>query len=254
MMSLTERQHRFEELDAGRALGDLDAAELAEWQQLASEFTPSSAFDQIAAALECAVPTHAPLPASLAARLVENLPDPPRQEETPRSLQAPDPRPSIAIFPWLGWAVAACLLALFALRSSPPDSGEMTAAEQLTELLSKAPDALRLSFSPASDPYQGSSGEVVWSDSRQEGFMTFTNLPSNDPGQSQYQLWIVDPTRDELPVDGGVFDIPAGSGPAVIPIRSTLPITNPAAFVITLEQPGGVVRSKQEIVVALAKT
>jgi hypothetical protein len=31
-------------------------------------------------------------------------------------------------------------------------------------------------------------------------------------------------------------------------------VTNPQAFVITLEQSGGVVVSKQEIVVALAKT
>ena len=83
--------------------------------------------------------------------------------------------------------------------------------------------------------------------------MTLTDLPVNDPGDKQYQLWIVDPTRDEKPVDGGVFDIPAGDKTAVIPIRNPLAVTNPAAFVITLEQAGGVVVSKQEIVVALAK-
>lgn len=98
------------------------------------------------------------------------------------------------------------------------------------------------------------TGNVVWSDELQEGYMTLTNLPANDPASKQYQLWIVDPDRDEKPVDGGVFDIPAHVTTAVIPIRNPLAVTDPKAFVITLEQPGGVVVSKQEIVVALAKT
>jgi membrane-bound ClpP family serine protease len=55
-------------------------------------------------------------------------------------------------------------------------------------------------------------------------------------------------------VDGGVFNIPSGSATAIIPIRNALQVSDPAAFVITLEQPGGVVKSKQEIVVALAKS
>ena len=89
---------------------------------------------------------------------------------------------------------------------------------------------------------------------RQEGYMALTNLAANDPKVSQYQLWIVDPERDELPVDGGVFDISKNDGTSIIPIRNALPIDKPVAFVITLEQPGGVVRSKQEVVVALAKS
>ena len=84
--------------------------------------------------------------------------------------------------------------------------------------------------------------------------MSLANLPVNDPSINQYQLWILDPKRDEIPVDGGVFDIPAGSETAVIPIRNALQVSKPAAFVITLEQPGGVVKSKQEVVVALAKS
>ena len=60
--------------------------------------------------------------------------------------------------------------------------------------------------------------------------------------------------RGELPVDGGVFDITQKDGKSIIPIRNALAINKPVAFVITLEQPGGVVKSKQEIVVALAKS
>jgi hypothetical protein len=112
----------------------------------------------------------------------------------------------------------------------------------------------RLEFASASDPYNGLSGEVIWNDEKQEGYMSLENLEVNDPTQNQYQLWIVDPERDELPVDGGVFDITQNDGKSVIPIRNALAINKPVAFVITLEQPGGVVKSKQEIVVALAKS
>ena len=98
------------------------------------------------------------------------------------------------------------------------------------------------------------SGTVIWSDELQEGYMSLTNLPANDPNARQYQLWIVDPARDEKPVDGGVFDISTNDGTVIIPISNPLAVTNPQAFVITLEQPGGVVVSKQEVVVALAKS
>ena len=84
--------------------------------------------------------------------------------------------------------------------------------------------------------------------------MSLANLPVNDPSKNQYQLWIVDLERDELPVDGGVFDIKERSSTTVIPIRNALQVSKPTVFVITLEQPGGVVKSKQEVVVALAKS
>jgi anti-sigma-K factor RskA len=98
------------------------------------------------------------------------------------------------------------------------------------------------------------TGEVVWSDARQEGYMTLANLPANDPSEKQYQLWIVDPDRgDPQPIDGGVFDIPADADSAVIPIRNPLTVDKPSLFVITLEKPGGVVVSDQKVVVAVAE-
>ncbi len=100
--------------------------------------------------------------------------------------------------------------------------------------------------------YGKMTGKVIWSDALQEGYMTLTNLPVNDPAVKQYQLWIVDPKRDEKPVDGGVFDIPA-TGTVVVPIRNPVAVSDPKAFVITMEQPGGVVVSKQQVVVAIAK-
>ena len=111
-----------------------------------------------------------------------------------------------------------------------------------------------LEFAPASDPYAKVEGEVIWNDERQEGYMSLINLAANNPKENQYQLWIVDPERDELPVDGGVFDIPEGVDKALIPIKNALQVDKPTLFVITLEQPGGVVKSKQEVVVAIAKS
>ena len=134
------------------------------------------------------------------------------------------------------------------------EAQELTLAQKFDSLLQGNPETQRLDFASASEPYAGLSGEVIWNDDRQEGYMALTNLAANDPKVSQYQLWIVDPERDELPVDGGVFDISKNDGTSIIPIRNALPIDKPVAFVITLEQPGGVVRSKQEVVVALAKS
>ena len=126
--------------------------------------------------------------------------------------------------------------------------------QKFESLIQDESETQRLEFASASDSYMGLSGEVIWNDKKQEGYMSLENLAVNDPTKTQYQLWIVDPERDELPVDGGVFDITQKDGTQIIPIRNALAITKPVAFVITLEQPGGVVKSKQEIVVALAKS
>jgi hypothetical protein len=98
------------------------------------------------------------------------------------------------------------------------------------------------------------SGDVVWDGARQTGYLQFVGLEPNDPARHQYQLWIVDATRDDrYPVDGGVFDVRTTSGPVVIPIRAAVPVRNPVAFVVTLERAGGSVVSSREHVVAHAR-
>ena len=98
------------------------------------------------------------------------------------------------------------------------------------------------------------TGDVVWDNAKQVGFLTFSGLEPNDSRRHQYQLWIVDGARDErYPVDGGVFDIPAADGPVVIPVRATVPVREPLAFVVTVEDPGGAVVSGRERVVAVAR-
>ena len=302
---------RFEELDAGRALGDLSLEEVEEWKALAQEgsIDQTIEFDLLATELELNHTENCALSSSLATRLEGTIP---AFSSTVKANQSAT-RQIISIIPWLGWAAAACLVVFFnlpiddntqdisaelalakeelsdkektitALESAKQElaelneklSGELASESgkidalnsQIAKLTEKLPllqkfesliqdesNTQRLEFASASDPYKGLTGEVIWNDEKQEGYMSLENLAINDPTKNQYQLWIVDPDRDELPVDGGVFDITLKDGTQIIPIRNALAVNKPVAFVITLEQPGGVVKSKQEVVVAIAKS
>jgi hypothetical protein len=53
-------------------------------------------------------------------------------------------------------------------------------------------------------------------------------------------------------VDGGTFDVSA-TGEVVIPINAKLKAKSPEMFAVTMEKPGGVVVSKREKIVAVAK-
>lgn len=237
-MTREEKEARFEELDAGRALGDLDSGETAEWEALSASLGCGAdpLLDRLVGELS-ANSQMLGLPEAVATGLKAESKSPPRNR----------------IGTWMGWALAACLLGLLMLRQNENPPELPTAAENREALLREEKQALRLDFTGTEGAFAEVQGEVVWSDSRQEGYLTLSHLPSNNPLASQYQLWIVDPSRDELPVDGGVFDIRSSSGPTIIPINAKLPVHAPAAFVVTREKPGGVVRSKQEVVAAIAK-
>ena len=308
-MSMDETLARFEELDAGRVLGDLTSEETSEWQILVTDMEDvhSIELELLATELELKHVQPCDLSSSLSNKIADTIP-----AFSNKNINQPATQ-IISILPWLGWAAAACLLVFFNLPTGDgiqnisaeltqakaelsdkektiielesakqelaklneklsselsTESGKIDALNpQIAKLTEKLPllqkfesliqdesDTQRLEFASASDPYNGLSGEVIWNDEKQEGYMSLENLAVNDPTKTQYQLWIVDPERDELPVDGGVFDITQKDGTQIIPIRNALAINKPVAFVITLEQPGGVVKSKQEIVVALAKS
>ena len=95
------------------------------------------------------------------------------------------------------------------------------------------------------------SGDVVWSQERQDGWLSFRGLPKLDPDHA-YQLWIVDQRREGPPVDGGLFTIQNPEAETLVPIHAHLRVESPVAFVITIEPKNGVVVSKQEHVVAIA--
>ncbi len=99
----------------------------------------------------------------------------------------------------------------------------------------------------------GASGDVVWNGDRQEGYMRFVGLQANAPETYSYQLWIFDEARDErFPVDGGVFDVPAGAAEVIVPIAPTLDVSRPVLFAVTVERPGGVMVSSRERIALVA--
>lgn len=237
-MNRDEMLLRFHELEAGRVLGELDGRESAEWADLARRLgcQGDPALELLAAELEFEMSRSQP-PASWCQRSLPQV-----ARGTARLL-------------WLGWAAAAGLLGLLHLERQGSIDREAPSAAALRDALIRDEPAgvSRLRFSGTGGVFARATGELVWSDERQEGYMTLEGIPANDPERHHYQLWIVDPDRDELPVDGGVFSIPAGIGRVVVPVDAKLKVSRPETFVITVEKPGGVVRSDQKSVVAVAR-
>lgn len=174
-----------------------------------------------------------------------------------RSPATPEP-PISRWFPRQAWgwqaaAAAGLLLAGWATFRPAPKPAEVPVAQR-RESLAARKDVVSARFAPGFDRYAGLEGDVVWSRTDQGGFLRLRGIPANDPALAQYQLWIVDPERDEeFPVDGGVFDVPPGGGDTIVAFQPRLPVSRPVAFVITREQPGGIVKSRNAKPVAIAK-
>lgn len=154
---------------------------------------------------------------------------------------------------WVAWfCAAAALLLAVALWQRDPGATQRNAREARAALLRQSDSLLRVDWTPGKTPFeQPVSGDVVWDSESQTGFMRFENMPINDPTAEQYQLWIIDPQRDDDPIDGGVFDV-TESGEVIVEIDAKLNVISPAAFAITIEKPGGVVVSSQERLPLLA--
>lgn len=161
------------------------------------------------------------------------------------------PRFGPTIGTWTGWlAAAACLAWMLVVGPDRRPSESLAPVGELAQRLQSDGNVLKVSFTPGP---AGEGGEVLWNNQRQEGVLALHGIPPNDPRREQYQLWIVDPKRDaQFPVDGGVFDVPSATGTILIPVDAKLRIEQPTAFVITREQPGGVVKSQatQPVLVA----
>ncbi len=229
-------------------------------------------FDATMAALtlaaEADAATRSPgMPAELAARILATAPV---QDVSGQVITLPARKPvwRSAVTGW--WAAAACaVLAVWGWWprlmpqpvEAPPQVAHLTPAQEREQLLSSG-RAIQASWQPGNDPASSAlQGDVVFDPVSQRGYLRFRGIPANDPRLSQYQLWIADGSRTQpQPVDGGVFDVSDNvnapqatpEGDVIIPFEARLQIGRPAAFVVTVEQPGGVVVSSQERVLALA--
>ncbi|MFO0826115.1 MAG: anti-sigma factor [Gemmataceae bacterium] len=252
-------QTRVLELLADRAVFGLSPEEEAELNAMLASVPLSQrdALDLLAADIaRVGVPEiPEPLPPDLHARILADA-----QASFPASNPAaPSARSRTLRSLASGLAIAATVLIAVGLWWNARPDRVPTYADRRNELLARASqpgsDVIRLEWSGTADPAaRGASGDLVWDNVTQEGYMLFRGLAANTPSREQYQLWVFDAARDErYPVDGGVFDIPVGGGDVVVPIRVKLGVTRPTLFAVTVEPPGGVVVSSRERLPLLAK-
>jgi anti-sigma-K factor RskA len=145
----------------------------------------------------------------------------------------------VARLGWLAAAAAAAIAIAVGIALSRSGVVGPSRSSDPLELVDAAPDVVRYPFAPNDDSVQGVKGEVVWSDLLQRGYVVLSNLPKNDPAAKQYQLWVVDPARDEKPIDAGVFNVVGDT--TTLAFSANLPVRTPAAFAVTRERSGGVV-------------
>lgn len=123
---------------------------------------------------------------------------------------------------------------------TPADPEELAANRRK---LLDFPDTVRIGWAPFDLPEnpaekQGVSGDVVWNDQMQQGYLRFVGLDANDPNVEQYQVWIIDDRGMEQKVSGGVFNASA-DGEIVVPITPGIDVRRVALFAVTIEEPGG---------------
>ncbi len=177
--------------------------------------------------------------------------------------------PKSSAWQWLGWAFAAAACVALAINLwvtqtrkpneivKTPDliqtqKPELTVTQKREQLLASASDVVQISLANPKNEKE-ILGDMVWSNSLQRGFARFRGLPVNDTATETYQLWIIDETQNEkTPISGGVFDV-GGTGEITVPINAQLIVKKPKAVAVTREKPGGVVVSKQDKIVAIAK-
>jgi hypothetical protein len=263
------------------SLSEEEARELAELSASANTDMDAQSLELTAAAILLTETTMEEMPAHLEAKLLgaarrhfgaQKASSDGADVLPVRAIELGGTRPRRSILDWFGWAVAAAAcIALVGtiyynqnrlvdlqkqiaeLKKPTPAPVSPTAAEARDQLIREARDLTRASWTKGTvKESEGVTGEVVWSDEKQMGYMTFRGLPPNDPNREAYQLWIFENAELEAhPKDGGVFNV-SENGEVIVPIEAKLKTTSPKVFAITIEPPGGVVVSKREKIVALA--
>jgi len=259
------------ELLVQRATDSLSASEQIELNRLLGQDKQSDSqqFEQTAAALVIAgIGEDEPLPEVLKTRLMvqaENfvlnmaprapVVSIPVSDIVKSSRPQAQPRRSFKPGSW-GWIATAASLVLAVAGWWPRvATNGLDDSDRLQHVLSDG-STVKQQWQATEDPAaSGVTGEVIWNQATQAGYMRFRGLAANDPRQVQYQLWIFDRSRGEkYPVDGGVFDVADdGVAEVIVPIKARLPVRDPAMFAVTLERAGGVVVSEREHILVLAK-
>jgi hypothetical protein len=251
------------ELLADRALAGLTASEQNELLSIGASGSSPAEDEQwdLAAAAGAIALLRSDLqamPLSLRDRIsaayVPPLPSQTQARRNDREMPRPRRMTIVAAAGWLAAAVLLVALLTQAFESREVPTTDPAAARE--RLLREAADVRVIAWTPGGPNEPPITGDVVWSDTRQEGYLRFRGLPANDPKRYQYQLWIFDTRRDErFPVDGGVFDVAQATadGDVIVPIRAKLFVGRPGLFALARERPGGVVVSDRKEIACLAK-
>ncbi|MDQ3798652.1 MAG: anti-sigma factor [Acidobacteriota bacterium] len=274
------------ELLSGKAFSDLsetEKAQLAGLEKLFPELDGDDSFEIAASAVSLTnLDVSEPMPAHLQAKILADADKYFASQETSARVQKTEEeeeyQKTFAFEPkrssssswrqWLGWLVAAtaCIalaVNLWLTRFQPrvdiagnPTPAitpqNLTPAQERAQLLN-AVDTVQTILTNPKNPNE-ILGDVAWNDTEQKGFVRLRGVPVNDATKEQYQLWIFASNQDrKTPVDGGVFDVGSSDGEVIIPIDAKIKVEKPTLFAVTAEKPGGVVVSKQEKVMAIAK-
>jgi len=238
-------------------LSEQEERQLTELQRAAGTGDLSESFELAAAMIGMAdLDTTEEMPEHLRSRIAADA-----ERYFNHNSTVAEPAPRSSIFNWLGWAVAAAACVALALNvyytrprfpvaqtvtPTPTPAQKLSPSQMRQALMVSARDLARGTFGAGEVKELNPTGDVVWSDTEQKGYVRITGLPKNDPGKETYQLWIVAENQDpKTPVDGGTFDINS-DGEIIIPIDAKVKVQNPQVFAITIEKPGGVVVSKNK--------
>ena len=275
-----EEKEAYYDLLTEKVLYGLDAA----GEEKLRALDPGNAADELftlemtAAAIGMAgTPSAGQMPAHLRAQVIAGSHDHVSLMDTIYNAPSPDVEtvehePSRRLgswFGWLGWAAAAAACIALAVNvmitrsnvsKQSPEAALQTPAPstpslaELRDQLAASPGVIKANWTPGNvKDLKQISGDVVWSDEKQTGYIRLRGLPINDAAATCYQLWIFDQTQDKTtPIDGGIFDV-SQNGEVIIPINAKLRAVKPEMFALTIERHGGVVVSKRDKVAAIAK-
>jgi anti-sigma-K factor RskA len=267
-----DREEMLLDLLMKKAVHGLTETEVKRLSELEAGREHDASFDLTASAVALVDVEPEPIPANLRSRVLadaeryfDEATTSPQESIANEGVRSPSEK--MPIWGWLGWAVAAAAIILLVANvwimptkkpdvvrvPTPTPAESLDPAQQRQRLLDSNSVNARAEWTTGNVKELAVSGDIVWSDEKQAGYMRFKGLPVNDTSRQTYQLWIFDETQDpKTPIDGGTFDVNA-DGEVVIPVNARLKAKNPKMFAVTIEKPGGVVVSKQEKVAAIAK-